>query len=917
LDHAKSLLKNGGTLWSVGPIDVSNAQTLNLSNKAANGADPGMLKRWDGTTVSFTNTNDTAAYTGAIFTVQSQGVLTLSNIVIDGNKANVTAAASIMGVSGGQVALKSGTVLKNNKMVNASNNATGAITLFGGVVTMEDGASIQDNWGGQTGAIYSYPNAGTSTITIKGGTISGNVGGAAGAIFLFKGATTTDIQGGSITGNVATNEGGCGAISASKVFGATGAITLEDQADIEGNASTGTTTALSVASSGGIFDDSTVSITLSGNAKVTNNTNGATWSETTGLQAGTTASNLSFGSGVAAQVDKALNATAHIGVTTVAADHVKGHVFANGLGYTVTDSDATAFSDDNATSLAIEKTPSENSIRFANVDKFDNVFVGSTTASDNSSQIAASDAASGASPSKAVSSFAHAKSLLNKGGTIWVVGPIDVPEAQMWDMAGMAADGTGSGSLKRWDGTTVSFTDQADTNPFTTDSMVVLSAAASQLSVTNMTIDGNKVPVSITTNTSVTSDHGPAVSLRSTGSFTLGSGATIKDVDLSTAGGYWVQGGAISNYHGGTVTMNAGSLISGCKSEVGSAVWCSGTSVFNMTGGSISGCGGINNNQSGGEVVILNDSVFNMSGGSITHNTASDSGFCAVNLRTGGTLNMSGTASITDNGLIGVYKAASTTIKLSGGATIDNNTRSTSPANIYCQATVDASGTPTNPIYVTGALTGKIGIRVVSADHVQGHEFALGDSYTVTDTDAAVFSDDNTPALTIDKTPGSNTIRFSSLGDATLTKAGADQTSGEYHVLSGSTFNLYRYVGTTELTSANIDTVPLAGTDTTVWQPITQTDGTTAATGTPVAYTSGSDGVLKSATGSVLPKMEVGTCYALVETASTVGYTTPTGQWAIKLVRNNGVVYRRYSNEWGICGEYTYLCIAKGWFSSF
>ncbi|MCH4184212.1 MAG: hypothetical protein LKF61_01885 [Eggerthellaceae bacterium] len=413
-----------------------------------------------------------------------------------------------------------------------------------------------------------------------------------------------------------------------------------------------------------------------------------------------------------------------------------------------------------ATAAPALAASSESAVSFESTATLDNVFVGSTTASDNSSQIAASDAASGASPSKAVSSFAHAKSLLNKGGTIWVVGPIDVPEAQMWDMAGMAADGTGSGSLKRWDGTTVSFTDQADTNPFTTDSMVVLSAAASQLSVTNMTIDGNKVPVSITTNTSVTSDHGPAVSLRSTGSFTLGSGATIKDVDLSTAGGYWVQGGAISNYHGGTVTMNAGSLISGCKSEVGSAVWCSGTSVFNMTGGSISGCGGINNNQSGGEVVILNDSVFNMSGGSITHNTASDSGFCAVNLRTGGTLNMSGTASITDNGLIGVYKAASTTIKLSGGATIDNNTRSTSPANIYCQATVDASGTPTNPIYVTGALTGKIGIRVVSADHVQGHEFALGDSYTVTDTDAAVFSDDNTPALTIARSSDANVIRF-------------------------------------------------------------------------------------------------------------------------------------------------------------
>jgi hypothetical protein len=179
---------------------------------------------------------------------------------------------------------------------------------------------------------------------------------------------------------------------------------------------------------------------------------------------------------------------------------------------------------------------------------------------------------------------------------------------------------------------------------------------------------------------------------------------------------------------------------------------------------------------------------------------------------------------------------------------------------------------------------------VVSADHVQGHEFALGDGYTVTDTDAAAFSDDNTPALTIDKTPGSNTIRFSSLGEATFTKAGADQASGEYHVLSGSTFNLYRYVGTTALTSANIDTVPLAGTDTTVWQPITQTDGTTATTGTPVAYTSGSDGVLKSATGSVLPKLEVGTYYALVETASTVGYTTPTGQWTIKLIRNNGVV---------------------------
>lgn len=130
-----------------------------------------------------------------------------------------------------------------------------------------------------------------------------------------------------------------------------------------------------------------------------------------------------------------------------------------------------------------------------------------------------------------------------------------------------------------------------------------------------------------------------------------------------------------------------------------------------------------------------------------------------------------------------------------------------------------------------------------------------------------------------------------SVKEVTLTKVGTSQTAGNYQKLSGATFTIYKYVGSTVLNSANIDTVAAAGSDTSVWQPITDVDGTVSTTGTPVPYRSDLNGVLMSDTATpTLPKFVPNTYYMIVETAAPAGYTKPLGQWAIQVDSTGAVI---------------------------
>lgn len=118
----------------------------------------------------------TRAVNDALFTVNSNAKLTLENIIIDGNKTNVSnAIGSLVRVNGGIFNMNTGTTLQNN--VNTTGNG-------GGV----------------------YVAGGSGIFNMNGGKISGNIATNGGGVFVAGG--TFNMYGGTISGNTATNGGG-------------------------------------------------------------------------------------------------------------------------------------------------------------------------------------------------------------------------------------------------------------------------------------------------------------------------------------------------------------------------------------------------------------------------------------------------------------------------------------------------------------------------------------------------------------------------------------------------------------------------------------------------------------------------------------------------------------------------------------
>lgn len=224
--------------------------------------------------------------------------------------------------------------------------------------------------------------------------------------------------------------------------------------------------------------------------------------------------------------------------------------------------------------------------------------------------------------------------------------------------------------------------------------------------------------------------------------FTLcdcGSGGGITGQNTIDAGGIMVNG--TFNMYGGIIT--------GFKNRnttyYGGGVRVTGkNSIFNMYGGSITG-----NESYGGGGVATDTGTFNMYGGTITRNTATGvENF--ENLSCGGGVYLSKGAfnmyggSITENTSVrtvgGVFvngQMPYTAITLSGSATVTDNTGTDGTGNLCGNL---ASANAADHIFITGPLTGKIGItNYNSSDTV----FAKGKDYTITANDIkSIISDD-------------------------------------------------------------------------------------------------------------------------------------------------------------------------------
>ena len=455
----------------------------------------------------------------------------------------------------------------------------------------------------------------------------------------------------------------------------------------------------------------------------------------------------------------------------------------------------------------------------------DNVFIGSTTAANNSSGIAAADANSGNSPSSAVATFARAKALLKAGGTIWVVGPVAVSGTESWDLSNYGTGGTGAGIMKRWDGTSVTFTETANKTAYNTNSMVVPSGASANLTTGNIILDGNSSSSSIVNNGRDTVSEGQIISVMSSAKTTLGSGTTLRNNYNQHSTGYGAYGGAMYIDNAAVVNMGSGVTISNCHGDWGGAVFAASGSTFNMTGGTVTGCSALNTGYSKSASVRTNGGILNLSGGEITGNT----GNYAVTVDgSTGVLNLSGTINIHGNTAGGVDKEETAAkVNITGGATVTGNATSGGTTK---NININAAGDSVN---ITGALAGTLGITVNSGNHVRLYEFAKGSSYTTADSDAARFTDDYTSKYNIENTSTTttgvsgtaNTLRF--IGYK-VTYDGNGNTSGTVPVDANST----TYTSTSSVTVlGNTGTLAKTGYTFGGWNTKADGTGTTYAAG--------------------------------------------------------------------------------------
>jgi hypothetical protein len=156
---------------------------------------------------------------GSLFSVESNSILILQDIILKGHSNNNSALVFIE--TGGKVILNSGSKITGN--TNISNTASGGgIHVDKGILEINDGAEISGNtvkgsdnvnphrdgfgaWDAHGGGIYA---GNRSTITINGGLISDNKsdtrGGAYGGGIFIIGGSTVSMMGGIISRNSCT-----------------------------------------------------------------------------------------------------------------------------------------------------------------------------------------------------------------------------------------------------------------------------------------------------------------------------------------------------------------------------------------------------------------------------------------------------------------------------------------------------------------------------------------------------------------------------------------------------------------------------------------------------------------------------------------------------------------------------------------
>lgn len=296
-----------------------------------------------------------SGFTAAPVLTVSKGGVTLKNITVDGNRANVTAAASLISVGAeGALTLADKAAVQNSSKTGIM---TGTITSEG-KLTIEAGAKVTGNKSYDGGGVLLV----NGTLTMTGGEISGNEAtGYGGGLYLLPNASGTgpnhpvaNISGGAIKNNFvsssANTTGGAGIM----IHG-NSVVNLSGDVAVTGNGLKNATGSLASNGAGIHLYMTTSKLTVAGKVVIDNNTLGATLTGGT-LTPGSIQSDVGLKTGATVSLKGALTSGSHIGVYTQKMPTTLGETVDVGVGdgYAVTAADAGVFFSNRPTQAGVK-----------------------------------------------------------------------------------------------------------------------------------------------------------------------------------------------------------------------------------------------------------------------------------------------------------------------------------------------------------------------------------------------------------------------------------------------------------------------------------------------------------------------------------------------------------------------------------
>ncbi len=654
---ARSLLSLvNGTIYITGQMTITGTETWDLSG--------------------YTNAKvmRTVGYNSYLVRVNSGGILTLSNITIDGNAANQP-GSSLIYVNSGAVTMNDGTVLQNSQSTSSSYAA--GVRVTSGSLTMNGGRIINNTCTSTNAGGVGVTNA-TGAFTMNGGEITGNTGGRGGGLYTASSLVT--LNGGAIHDNTDTSGLGDGMYvsgasitpSVGSSVSISGTIYLSattEYLNIIGALASGLTVKSVTPIEGPVVaKGSSYTLTAADQAKFSYDGGGYSFALDTGTNAITlmgvnyavgTDPALSGGSLTPSATSAMAGATISVTVTSDSGkqlvDESLKYSTDGGTTWTaITDFSFVMPAADVVITAEFEDRPGSLSTVYLN-------------------GVSGSDAYSG-SAAYPVKTFAQAKDLLSMtNGTIYISGEVTVSDTQTWDLSG-------------YEGAKVMRAAGYEAR------LVVVSYNTGNLTLSNITIDGNKANVAATRAMVTINGRINGGSYTSPGIVTMQDGAVLQNNANNAVGA-----GAVFN--SGEFIMTGGTITGNSTTQSGGGVGCQYGS-FTMTGGEI-----CNNSAGtyGGAVDRANTSgaeTFSITGGSIHDNTATTAGSALYLCQT--------------NNIIGT------------GASITGD--------IYLH--YPSSGDYTNgQLMFTGALVNPL--TLVSKAPAEGVVVATGSDYTITTADLA------------------------------------------------------------------------------------------------------------------------------------------------------------------------------------